>query len=269
MHSLSAFKSASIAAVRYYFDSSDVDEAVTLALDRKDLLTEDQLSMGFTRLLAAADDLALDCPDVVLKSLRADSVGVSVVISLSSLLATRHSSERLSNCWHDGSREKIKEQIHGAIKEFTSSRDVSEASKCVAIKEFTTSRDVAEASKCVRELNVPYYHHQVVVTAMEAAFEKVSSADDILRLLAFLSATGVINQNQAPNVSESSADDILLLLASLFATGVINQTQMSKGFFRLKTHMVDEALDYGSKAKDAFPTYVKRATDEGWLVVEA
>jgi hypothetical protein len=59
-----------------------VKQSIVMSLDRKDkerelmsvllchlganhTLSPDQLSMGYTRLLAATDDLVLDCPDAV------------------------------------------------------------------------------------------------------------------------------------------------------------------------------------------------------------
>jgi len=100
-HGVPAFKDACKRAVLEYFDSGDAAEvgrrlvelddpgllpvfvklAVVQSLDRKDkerelvslllvhlcpkVLTVDQLAMGMTRLLAATDDLVLDCPDAV------------------------------------------------------------------------------------------------------------------------------------------------------------------------------------------------------------
>mmetsp|Transcript_36791 Transcript_36791/g.81831 ORF Transcript_36791/g.81831 Transcript_36791/m.81831 type:complete len:712 (-) Transcript_36791:320-2455(-) len=283
VHSVAAFKAASAAALLEYFDSSDASEvarrlrelddpgllhimvkqAVTMALDRKDrerelvsnliseltpqVLAADQVSMGFTRLLGAADDLVLDCPDAVhllslflgraivdevlppsflaqvLQSLRAEGLGISVVKATGALLSARHGAERVTNCWHGGALtlEQIKEQIK------------------TTLREYTTNLDLNEASKCLVELGVSYFHHEVVVEALELAFEQ-----------------------------EQCAEGLLSLLAALAASGVINQTQMSKGFSRVRSRLDEEAMDYGPKARDMFSGFVQTATQQGWLTLD-
>jgi len=215
-----AFKAEGISIIREFFDSSDVGEvgrrlqefqapglmqvfvkqAVVASLDRKDrerelvsqlltqlhpsVLSSDQVAAGFTRLLAAADDLVLDCPDVVhllalflgraivdevlppafltqvLKSLRSQSLGVAIVRTCGGLLSARHGAERLSNAWHGGalSMEQVKGQFVDLLKEFSAG-----------------AHDASEAARCLTEIGARYYHHQLVKSAIELSFaeEKV------------------------------------------------------------------------------------------------
>lgn len=62
--------------------------------------------------------------------------------------------------------------------------------------EYLTSGDVLEASRCLMELNVPYYHHELVKRALVMAADesKNHNAPLLLKLLQQLSASGAINQ---------------------------------------------------------------------------
>ena len=64
------------------------------------------------------------------------------------------------------------------------------------LAEYLTSGDVLEASRCLMELNVPYYHHELVKRALVLAADgkKEHHAQLLLTLLAQLSASGAINQ---------------------------------------------------------------------------
>ncbi|KAF5834130.1 armadillo-type protein [Dunaliella salina] len=276
-----AFKAEGISIIREYFDSSDVGEvgrrlqefqapglmqvfvkqAVVASLDRKDrerelvsqllsqlhpsVLSSDQVAAGFTRLLAAADDLVLDCPDVVhllglflgraivdevlppafltqvLKSLHSQSLGVAIVRTCGGLLSARHGAERLSNAWHGGvlSMEQVRSQFVDVLKEFSAG-----------------AHDASEAARCLTEISAHYYHHQLVKSAIELAFE-----------------------------NEKAEADIIELLGALSAANVITDTQMAKGFQRVRSVLGDEALDYGPRARDVFSRMVQTGTKMGWL----
>ena len=105
--------------------------------------SQDQMVLGFTRLLASVEDLCLDFPDAahtlslflgravidealqpafltaVLPSLRNDSLGVAVVQATGSLLGARHAAERLQNCWHGGARSttQLRDSMADSIAE--------------------------------------------------------------------------------------------------------------------------------------------------------
>mmetsp|Transcript_37781 Transcript_37781/g.95570 ORF Transcript_37781/g.95570 Transcript_37781/m.95570 type:complete len:712 (-) Transcript_37781:372-2507(-) len=283
-HSVAAFKAASAAAIREYFDSSDVGEvarrlgeldepgmlhifvkqAVVASLDRKDrerelvsqalaqlspaVLSTDVVGAGFARLLAATDDLVLDCPDAVhllslflgraivdevlppaylaqvLKSVHADSLGVGVVKATGAMLSARHGAERLTNAWRGGAQglDEVKAQIKGVLDEYVAG-----------------PRDVSEAARCLTELGVPGYHHQVVVSACELAFATPASEGDVVKLLGGLSAANVISA-----------------------------TQMAKGLARVKASLSEEALDYGPAARAAYARIAEAGTKAGWATAD-
>lgn len=239
-----------------------VKQAVQVGMDRKDrerelvsallsnlypsTISEEQMAKGFTRLLLFTEDLQLDNPDAahllslflgrvivdealppsflaaVLPTLEDHSEGVNVVQSTGAILSARHAAERLQNCWHGGSQT-----IHHL-----------RTSMQALLAEYLTNGDTLEASRCLMELNVPYYHHELVKRAL------VMAADDS---------------------KDHDAPLLLKLLSQLASSGAINQTQMRKGFQRVEESMDDIALD-SPLVKTAFTKYKKQAEQQGWLV---
>jgi programmed cell death protein 4 len=286
IHSVQAFKTAAVTAIQEYFDSADaaevarsledldepgfmniaVKQAIQLAMDRKDrerelvsvllatlpqgVVSQDQMAMGFTRLLASVEDLTLDNPDAahllslflgraivdealppsfltsVLPSLRNDSLGVAVVQSTGAMLGARHAAERLINCWHGGGRTV--EQLRASMQDL--------------LQEYLTNGDTSEAAHCLMDLAVPFYHHELVKRAL------IMAADDW---------EGKHNQPL-----------LLKLLTTLSQSGEINQDQMSKGFERIEESLEDLSLD-NPKARDAFKTIKQQALTQGWLTANA
>jgi hypothetical protein len=58
---------------------------------------------------------------------------------------------------------------------------------------------------------MPFYHHGVVVEAVELAFEQESKAEDLTALLAALGGTGVISQTQVGDVAWVGVGACLLI----------------------------------------------------------
>lgn len=166
-----------------------------------DVLHPDQTVLGFVILLSALDDIILDVPDAVRLSslflaravvdevlspaalsqiLRAlpvqASLGISVVRSAGAMLSAAHSSARLSYCWKNG---------------FKGGRQLID----LALREFLTTRDKQEASRCIAELGIPSFHHEIVSRAIELAFESDNeeSTKQVFELLSSLFASGVVN----------------------------------------------------------------------------
>ncbi|GLC39813.1 hypothetical protein PLESTM_000944900 [Pleodorina starrii] len=315
---VAAFKAAWLAALREYFDSQDAGEmaarlaaldepglhplfvkaAVSLALDRRDrerellskllvalvpqVISPDALAGGFTRLLAAADDLVLDVPDAVhllslflgraivdellppafltqvLPSLDAEGLGVGVVRSAGITLGARHGIERLVNCWHGGALEL------GAVREAIR----------LAIKEYGTSGDVGEVARCLRDLNAPAYLHEAVVAAVELAFNRYHGQDS-----AATGANGSETSGGSASVSGSAppppppsegslaaaAAPVVELLAALAGQGVLSATQLSAGIDRLRSALSEEVMDYGPSSRAVLDWVTERGRKEGWL----
>lgn len=239
-----------------------VKQAVQIGMDRKDRerelvsallsnlyptsISQGEMAKGFTRLLLFTEDLQLDNPDAahllslflgraivdealppsflaaVLPTLENHSEGVNVVQSTGAMLSARHAAERLQNCWHGGSQ---------TIDQLRSSMQA-------LLAEYLTNGDTLEASRCLMELNVPYYHHELVKRAL------VMAADDS---------------------KDHDSPLLLKLLSELASSGAINQTQMRKGFQRVEESLDDIALD-SPLVKPAFAKYKQQAEQQGWLI---
>ncbi|EFJ42803.1 hypothetical protein VOLCADRAFT_107054 [Volvox carteri f. nagariensis] len=316
---VAAFKAASLAALREYFDSQDAEEvaarlvaleepglhplfvkaAVSLALDRKDrerelvskllvalvpeVISPEALAGGFTRLLAAADDLVLDVPDAVhllslflgrvvvdellppafltqvLPSLDADGLGVAVVRSAGIMLAARHGFERLVNCWHGGALEL------GAVRQAIRA----------AIEEYGTSGDVAEVARCLRELGASSFSHEAVVAAVELAFSRYHG-----KATTTTQAPGANGSAQpqpkeehesdagaAPSDGslEAAAGPVVELLTALAGQGVLSATQLTTGIERVRAALSEEVMDYGPSSQQVLNWITERGLREGWL----
>mmetsp|Transcript_19931 Transcript_19931/g.60231 ORF Transcript_19931/g.60231 Transcript_19931/m.60231 type:complete len:760 (-) Transcript_19931:626-2905(-) len=217
--------------------------SVLLAALHPKLIDPQQASLGFTRLLAAADDASLDTPTAahllalfvgravvdevlppaflvaVLPALQDGCLGVSVVHAAGAMLKARHAAERLQNAWHGG----------------LSTIDQLRASMQTTLAEFVSSHDEPEAARSLAELSTPHYHHEFVKRALVMAFE-----------------------------TPASAPALLSLLAHLAHSSQVTQTQMRKGFTRVETDLDDIKLDCPNAPK-AFAEYKQQAEEAGWL----
>jgi hypothetical protein len=243
------------------FHNIAVKHAVQLALDRRDreremtsallpalvpaVVSADQISLGFTRLLAAADDLELDIPDAahlltlflgravvdevlppkflaeVVPSLPSGGLGLGVVQAAGAMLSARHSAERFSTCWHARGGGEA-EALSAAMGDL--------------LKEFAVEGDGKEAVRCLRDLGAPHFHHELVFQALVAAAE-------------------------AP---DGTAPPMMRLLRDLAESGEVSSTQMRLGFDRVKAELDDLALD-AKRAPEVVPEFERQATEEGWL----
>ena len=102
------------------------------------------------------------------------------------------------------------------------------------LNEYVESGDTVESCRCIRDLNVPFFHHEFVKRALILAMERRSA-----ELL------------------------ILALLREAAEEGLITSSQMSKGFGRLADTIDDLSLDI-INAKDMFESLILKATTEGW-----
>eukprot|EP00897_Mesotaenium_endlicherianum_P000670 jgi/Mesen1/10603/ME000086S10143 len=239
-----------------------VKRAISLALDRHDreremaaellsalygdVVPPEQLAKGFASLVESADDLELDCPTAVdtlaLHLARAvvddilppaflartaarlleGSRGLAAIRAAERHLATPHHAERAERFWGgraagsvDGTKDKIKKLL----------------------EEYVTSGDQAEALRCIRELQMPFYHHEVVKRALTLALEKKERQSAVLALL------------------KEAADEAL-----------ITSSQLAKGFTRMSESVEDLSLDVPD-AGASFQAIVDRAKSDGWLSV--
>ncbi|KAG5246120.1 hypothetical protein OIU78_021975 [Salix suchowensis] len=237
-----------------------IKRLITLAMDRKNREKEmasvllsslcfpsDDAVIGFIMLIESADDTALDNP-VVVEDLAmflaravvdevlapqhleeigtqfsgADSIGRKVLQMAKSSLKARLSGERILRCWGGGGTgspgwaiEDVKDKVGRLLEEFES------------------GGDIREACRCIKELSMPFFHHEVVKKTLVAIIEKKN-------------------------------EKLWGLLDQCFSSGLITTYQMMKGFGRVAESLEDLALDVPDAEKQ-FTHYVERAKLAGWL----
>ncbi|KAL5560090.1 hypothetical protein UlMin_036301 [Ulmus minor] len=237
-----------------------VKRLITLAMDRKSREKEmasvllsslcfpaEDAVKGFVMLIESADDTALDNPvvvedlamflaravvDEVLAPQDLEEIGVQcsgpeqvsskVLQMANSLLKARLSGERILRCWGGGGSgspgwavEDVKDKIGKLLEEFES------------------GGDVREAFRCIKELGMPFFHHEVVKKALVTTMEKKNGK-------------------------------LWGLLEECYETGLITTNQMMKGFGRVAESLDDLVLDVPD-AKKQFANYVEQAKLAGWL----
>ncbi|KAG6408507.1 hypothetical protein SASPL_131520 [Salvia splendens] len=237
-----------------------VKKLITLAMERKNREKEmasvllsslcfpsDDVVSGFIMLIESADDMALDIPivveDLAMFLARAEvdevltphemdeigrhfpgptSVGNKVTQMAMSLLKARLSGERILRCWGGG----------GSSNNGWTVEDVKDKVGKL-LEEYAAGGDTREACRCIKELGMPFFHHEVVkrclVILMEMKNERMWS-----------------------------------LLSHCFDMQLITMTQMSKGFVRVSDSLDDLALDVPD-AKKQFHNLLHKAANKGWL----
>ncbi|VFQ95586.1 unnamed protein product [Cuscuta campestris] len=232
---------------------------ITLAMDRKnkekemasvllsalhiELFSTEDIANGFVLLLETAEDTALDILDAsnelalflaravvddVLAPLNLEEIGGRLAANSSggetvrmaqSLVSARHAGERILRCWGGGTGWAVEDAKDKIAK---------------LLEEFESGGVVGEACRCIRDLDMPFFNHEVVKKALVMAMEKKN-------------------------------DRMLDLLGACFEEGLITINQMTKGFGRIKDGLDDLALDIpNARAKFAF--YVDHARASGWLL---
>ncbi|KAL2636328.1 hypothetical protein R1flu_007807 [Riccia fluitans] len=231
----------------------------TLAMDRKhrdkerasillsalyaEVIPIGQIIRAFVLLLESAEDTALDIPDAANElamflaravvddilapihldeldeELMDDTLGREIVHNARAVLAARHAGERVLRCWGGGGS--------GLAVEDTKDKIIK------LLEEYDAGGDLGEACQCIRDLDMPFFHHEVVKKALAMAMEKKND-----RLLGLL---------------QESANE-----------GLITTNQMVKGFGRMSDYLDDLSLDIPD-AKEKFASYVAQAKHEGWL----
>lgn len=213
--------------------------SVLLSALYADVIEPEQLAKGFMNLLESVDDLVLDIPDAVdilavflaravvddtlppaflrkaQKVLAEGSKGLAVIQNAEkSYLLAPHHAEVVERKW-GGSTHTTVAEVQAKI--------------VALLKEYVESGDKAEACRCIRELNVPFFHHEVVKKALVLAMEQKSAEAKIWALL------------------QESAEE-----------GLISSSQMAKGFTRLSDSIHDLALDI-PHAKEMLETFTHRS----------
>ncbi|XP_066354906.1 MA3 DOMAIN-CONTAINING TRANSLATION REGULATORY FACTOR 2-like isoform X1 [Miscanthus floridulus] len=242
----------------YYF----VKKLVSVAMDRHDrekemaavllsslygdVVDRPQLCKGFCKLTESCDDLSVDTPDAV------DILAVFVARAVVDDMLPPAFLAKQSACLPDGCKgaevlrraEKsylsvphhgeIVLQRWGGSKRIT----VEEAKAKISdiLEEYLAAGDRSEALRCIRDLKIPFFHHDVVKRALVLAVER----------------------------GGASEGHILDLLKSASEEGVINESQIAKGFDRLIDSLDDLTLDVPN-ARCIVKSVIHKASSEGWL----
>ncbi|TVU47880.1 hypothetical protein EJB05_07496 [Eragrostis curvula] len=242
----------------YYF----VKKLVSVAMDRHDrekemaavllsslygdVIDRPQLYKGFCKLTESCDDLSVDTPDAV------DILAVFVARAVVDDMLPPAFLAKQGACLPDGCKgaevlrraEKSYLSVphHGEIilQRWGGSKriTVEEAKAKISdiLEEYLASGDKHEACRCVRDLKIPFFHHDVVKRALVLAVERGGAAEGL----------------------------ILDLLKSASEEGVINESQVTKGFNRLIDSVDDLALDVPN-ARCLLKSLILKASSEGWL----
>ncbi|OEL14695.1 Programmed cell death protein 4 [Dichanthelium oligosanthes] len=242
----------------YYF----VKKLVSVAMDRHDrekemaavllsslygdVVDRPQLYKGFCKLTESCDDLSVDTPDAV------DILAVFVARAIVDDMLPPAFLAKQSACLPDGCKgaevlrraEKSYMSVphHGEIvlQRWGGSKriTVEEAKAKISdiLEEYLASGDRGEALRCIRDLKIPFFHHDVVKRALVLAVERGGAAEG----------------------------HILDLLKSASEEGVINESQIIKGFDRLIDSVDDLALDVPN-VRCLLESVIHNASSEGWL----
>lgn len=241
------------------FNPIFLKKLITIAMDRKnkeremasvllsalhiELFSTEDIVSGFVMLLEAAEDTALDVLDAsselslflaravideVLAPLNLEEIGCRLPPNCSgsetldmtrSLLAARHAGERILRCWGGGTGWVIEDAKDKIVK---------------LLEEYEIGGVLSEACHCIRDLDMPFFNHEVVKKALVMAME---------------------NKN----------DKMLDLLHECFCEGLITTNQLTKGFTRISDTLDDLVLDIPG-AEERFNLYVEYAQKKGWLL---
>ncbi|KAK3262158.1 hypothetical protein CYMTET_28970 [Cymbomonas tetramitiformis] len=167
------------------------------------IVTVEESVKGFHQLLAAVEDLTIDVPEAptilgtfIARGVVDDVLPPSFVTSSETesnpsasaaikhcqgLLGARHAAERILQIWGYAVGMTV---------------EVAKSKLAALLEEFLVSNDVAEAQRCLHELNLPFFHHELVKKAVFVALEKNEADEHVVFLLETLGSNGEISQNQ-------------------------------------------------------------------------
>lgn len=173
-----------------------------------EILTQDHISKSFQQLLDDLDDLSLDTPDAPevlgkfiaraiaddclppcfvknVEDTRPESAQRKALHKADILLHVNHSMVRLDSIWGvGGGRRPVKHLIKKMV---------------LLLKEYLSSQDTEEASRCVQELEVPHFHHELVYELIYLVLEDANhnrTMNLMLTLLKSFSHTSIITSTQ-------------------------------------------------------------------------
>jgi len=216
-------------------------------LRERGTLDADDFERGFDRVLAEIADMKLDFPDAVEECVVFLARAVADDVVSVTYLETACSRDGYGEGRDAAKKAKWKlEEVGGEarVRQAWGGSDGYSASGVKGqmrdiIDEYLMARDGAEAERRLRRLNMPFYHHQLVKTALDLA---------------------IVQSVLTPNVVEKVID----LLKYLGRSSFVNGSQMAKGFARTATSLKDVSMDV-PKAPEVFGELIERAKRAGLL----
>mmetsp|Transcript_14253 Transcript_14253/g.20968 ORF Transcript_14253/g.20968 Transcript_14253/m.20968 type:complete len:387 (-) Transcript_14253:196-1356(-) len=234
-----------------------VKRAINLSLDKRDherelvskmlsslypkVLDSGAVAKGFERLFEMIDDIQLDAPrarpmiaaflaravvdeilpPAFLSSRLIASMGGDVVEHAKLLLSLEHHGTRLEKIWGPGDGRPV-EELKRSVDQL--------------LEEYLLSRQLEEVAQCVRELDSPFFHHELVKRAVVVSLDKSS-------------------EDQAA---------ISSLFVSLQKDEIISLQQIKKGFDRLHEVITDLILDTPN-ARELLKKFQEKAIEDKLL----
>ncbi|KAK1282563.1 hypothetical protein QJS10_CPB22g00851 [Acorus calamus] len=211
------FKAKATSMIHEYFLTGDLFESVEDTTLDNPVVVED-LAKFLAR--AVVDEVLAP---LNLSDIERNSDGEEVLRMARSLLGARFAGERMSRCWGGGGSGRA---VGWAIE------DVKERIE-KALEEYKMGGDAREACRCIKELGMPFFHHEVVKKALV-------------------------------NVMEKKNERLWGLLEMCFDMGLVTENQMKKGFERVGEGIDDLKLDVPDVERE-YERYVERAKENGWL----
>lgn len=170
------------------------------------VVCEQDLELGFQALMNYLEEMKLDTPEAptILGQFMARCIADDclnpiyiqdhlehpsdlqrlALTTANKYLLARHGLVRLDNVWGFGGGSR---PVKTLIKEIV-----------LMIKEYLSSKDMSEAERCVMDLDVPHFHHEITFESVQIALENGNDTviNEILALLKHFSDCGMISVDQ-------------------------------------------------------------------------
>jgi len=185
-----------------------------------DILHEQDMMKGFDALLNSITDLSLDTPEApailgqfIARAVADDCLppkfvagykgkmdcqfGKQALDKADVLLNMKHGMVRLDNVWGVGGGNRPVKYLKKQMK--------------MLLKEFLSSGDKNEATRCLKELDVPHFHHEIVyegfLMALEVSTER--ACDRMVDLLKYFYSANIVTPKQMETGTRRIFDEMV------------------------------------------------------------
>ncbi|KAL4714732.1 hypothetical protein ACJJTC_002591 [Scirpophaga incertulas] len=224
------------------------------------VFTAKDIGYAFERLLDKLPDLVLDTPEAVVmlsnfiarcvaddclppkfiqtqSSATLNAPAKQAILRADTLLSMKQGLVRLDNIWGVGGGIRPVKSLIRQIQ--------------LLLKEYLTSGDLAEATRCVKDLEVPHFHHELVYETVVLAMESINSGaeEQLATFLAELRRSVIVTPDQMDRgflrVLEDMTDIVLdVPLAYIMLDRFMERCQTK---FRLGEEVLKKAPSRGRK----------------------